>query len=131
MKLSKILKEALSRQGITIQQSRQEISKGHIVLAPFPFSDANEYKIRPCLVLAKNHSGEILCAYMSSNLKSSEGILIKPSDLNWTNEREPATSLLRPDKLATIDLSRVVKMTGHLLPTKRKEIVDRINNLIQ
>lgn len=112
-----------------MQRSGQRVlSKGHIALAAFPYSDRDESKIRPCLVLAKN-GDDVLCAYMSSNLER-DGVLIKSIDLSWSELKEPK-ALVRPDKLATIDIKRFDKIVGHLVDAKRKEIVGRINTLIQ
>jgi hypothetical protein len=79
-------------------------------------------------VLAKK-GDDILCAYMSSKLER-EGVLIKSVDLSWSELKDP-TALIRPDKLATIDVKRIEKIVGHLIEPKRKEVVNRINNLIQ
>jgi mRNA-degrading endonuclease toxin of MazEF toxin-antitoxin module len=135
MRLNKVLKEALkdlpiSRQGIPMMQrsGQRVLSKGHIAFAPFPFSDRDESKIRPCLVLAKK-GDDVICAYMSSKF-AREGILIKPVDLDWNELNEP-NALVRPDKLATIDIKRFGKIVGRLVEPKRKEIVSRINTLIQ
>lgn len=122
MKLSQIMSETLTA------TETQNLGKGDIALAPFPFTDQDKSKQRPCLVLARS-GGNVLAAFMTTQTKQN-GVKVSDDDFSWREFDTSEPSLVLPDKIATIDTHRINKLIGHLREPKRKEIISRINSII-
>jgi len=90
-------------------------SRGEIVLIPVPFSDLSATKRRPVLVISNDaHNGsnsDMLVVAITSNLIQS-GIPISTSDM--LRGQLPKASLIRTDKLYTLDQGIVVKSIGQV-----------------
>ena len=92
------------------------VSRGDIVLVPFPFTDLTSSKVRPALVVSANPQGEDLTlAFISSVVPGAEG----PSDkiLRDTDPGFAATGLKRPSvfrmsKLVTLSRSLALRRLG-------------------
>ncbi len=96
-------------------RSMTNFDKWEVVLVPFPFTDLSQTKRRPAVILSSmeyNGRGDAIIGFLTSNLSGSE----LPGDFVLT---EPGIAgLPLPTKfrlkLATIDLSIVVKRLGTL-----------------
>jgi len=87
------------------------MNKGDIVLIPFPFSDLSGNKSRPAIILIESENDVTVC-FMTTQLKwqSDFDIIIQPTELNGLKK----TSLLRLNKIATIDKDLVIGRLGSL-----------------
>jgi mRNA interferase MazF len=87
------------------------MTKGDIVLIPFPFSDLSGIKNRPAVVLIKTDL-DITVAFITTQVKwnSDFDILLQPSELNGLKK----VSLIRLNKLVTIDKELVIGRLGSL-----------------
>ncbi|MDP2115401.1 MAG: type II toxin-antitoxin system PemK/MazF family toxin [Bacteroidota bacterium] len=87
------------------------MSKGDIVLIPFPFSDLSGAKNRPAIILIETDD-DVTVAFITTQLKweSQFDVLLQPSDFNGLKK----VSLIRLNKLATIDKELVVGRLGSL-----------------
>jgi mRNA interferase MazF len=87
------------------------LSKGDIVLVPFPFTDFSQTKLRPALVLHTDASkNEItLCFITSQNMShvDSNEFLLNETDPEFGN-----TGLKLPSK---VRVSRIVTVTNQLI----------------
>jgi mRNA interferase MazF len=85
------------------------MTKGDIVLIPFPFSDLSGSKNRPAVILIET-AGDVTIAFITTQIKwnSENDILLQPSDLNGLKK----VSLIRLNKLATIDKGLVIGRLG-------------------
>ena len=102
-----------------------------IVLIPVPFSDLSASKRRPVLVISNdkhNASGQdmIVVAIISNVVQT--GIPIANSDL--MSGQLPKPSIIRCDKIYTLDQSIVVKPIGFISNTIQDSVVESINRLI-
>ena len=90
-------------------------SRGEIVLIPVPFSDLSASKKRPVLIISNNsynaRKPDMIVVAITSNV-SQPGIPITTSDM--TQGQLPKSSVVRSDKIYTLDQSIVVKSIGHL-----------------
>jgi len=90
-------------------------NRGEIVLIPVPFSDLSASKKRPVLILSNNSYNasrqDMIVVAITSNVSQS-GIHITTSDM--TQGQLPKPSVVRSDKIYTLDQSIVVKSIGHL-----------------
>jgi mRNA interferase MazF len=87
------------------------MSKGDIVLLPFPFTDLSGLKNRPALILVDGES-DITVSFITTQLEWQEDfdIKIEPTLTNGLKR----TSLVRLSKLATIDKDLVLGELGKL-----------------
>ena len=90
-------------------------NNGDIVLIPVPFSDLSASKKRPVLVLSNNtyntNKPDMIVVAITSSL-SQQGIPISSSDM--VTGQLPKPSVIRSDKVYTLDQSIVVKSIGQL-----------------
>jgi len=90
-------------------------NNGDIVLIPVPFSDLSASKKRPVLVLSNTNYNttkpDMIVVAITSNL-IQHGIPISSSDM--VTGQLPKPSVIRSDKVYTLDQGIVVKSIGHL-----------------
>jgi len=105
--------------------------RGEIVLIPVPFSDLSSIKKRPVLVISNSsHNSanrDMIVVAITSNLKQG-GIVIDTKDL-LTGEL-PKTSLIRPDKIYTLEQHIVIKQIGIISEAVLKNVINEIYKLI-
>jgi len=105
--------------------------RGEIVLVPVPFSDLSSIKRRPVLVVSNMFhnaaSRDMIVVAITSNLRQS-GITIEAKDL--LTGKLPKTSLIRCDKIYTIEQRIVIKRFGVVSEEVRNAVTKEINKLI-
>jgi mRNA interferase MazF len=105
--------------------------RGEIVLVPIPFSDLSSVKRRPVLVISNlyhnNANKDIIVVAITSNLQQ-DGITIETKDLSVG--KLPKTSLIRYDKIYTLEQSMVIKRFGCVSDNVLNRVITEINNLI-
>ena len=105
--------------------------RGEIVLVPVPFSDLSYTKKRPVLVISNTAhnfvSSDMIVVAITSNLMQN-GIVIESGDL--TVGILPKTSLIRCEKIYTLEQRIVVKRFGVLSNDVLVKVTSEINNLI-
>lgn len=101
------------------------MTKGDIVLIPFPFTDLSGAKNRPAFVLASSQY-DITVSFISTQLKWKEvtDITLKPTKENGLKKE----SIIRLSKLATIDKELAIGLLGRV---NSKNIQAINNNLIK
>lgn len=100
------------------------MKKGDIVLIPFPFTDLTGSKKRPAIVLIDSEDDVTIC-FITTQLKwqSKFDVTVHPSKSNGLKK----TSLIRLNKVATVDKALLIGLLGQL----DKDIIKEINrNLI-
>jgi mRNA interferase MazF len=87
------------------------MKKGDIVIIEFPFTDLVSTKLRPFVILVENRFDYVVC-FITSNLKIKEScdLILRPTSINGLK----AESLLKINKIMTIDKSLVKGKIGHL-----------------
>ena len=105
--------------------------RGEIVLIPVPFSDLSASKRRPVLIISNDRhnaaSQDMIVAAITSNLVQT-GIPITNSDM--TSGQLPKPSIIRCDKIYTLDQNIVVKPIGVISNAIQNSVVQDINRLI-
>ena len=105
------------------------LSKGDVVVIPFPFSDLSAAKRRPALVLATLRGDDvILCQITSRALTDANAIPLHDAD--FASGRLRQESSIRPDRLFTADSNRVLYRVGSLRVEKIAEVVAKIVEII-
>ena len=87
------------------------MTKGDIILIPFPFTDLSGSKLRPAVVLFDS-GFDLIVAFITSQIKWKEptDIEITPSTENGIKKQ----SLVKTSKISTIDKSLVKGILGEL-----------------
>jgi mRNA interferase MazF len=104
------------------------MTKGDIVLIPFPFTDLSGVKNRPALVLLAGEF-DITVAFVTTQLKWQEkhDVLIAPTPLN----RLKRESLLRLSKITTLDRGLVIGRLGKLTSTEVMKVNEAMISLFR
>jgi mRNA interferase MazF len=94
------------------------LNKGDVVLVQFPFSDLNQTKLRPALVLAASASiDEItLCFISSQNIQSlsSDEFAIVKSDDDFAQTGLKIDSKVRVTRIITLESKLILRKIGKL-----------------
>jgi len=105
--------------------------RGEIVLIPVPFSDLSSVKRRPVLVISNlshnSTNSDMIVVAITSNLQQ-KGIIITTNDL--LTGKLPKTSLIRCDKIYTLEQRIVIKQLGTVSENVLKNVINDINILI-
>jgi mRNA interferase MazF len=94
---------------------------GTIVLAHFPFTDLTSTKHRPAVVVAHAHGGDLVVAYISSQLRYSTPytVLLSQEESGFLHTGLHVSSVVCVDKLATLAAHIV---TGKLGTVSKKNL---------
>ena len=95
-----------------------------VVVLPFPYADRLAEKRRPGVVvsktaLARDH-GIVWVAMITSAANAGWGCDIEVADGPETGLTAP--SVIRPWKLATVDVGRIVRIAGRLRPNEAERL---------
>jgi mRNA interferase MazF len=104
--------------------------KGDIVVVPFPFSDLSHSKRRPTLVVQHFNGEDLLLAQITSqNVRDEYGISLQDTDFKEGALKKPSN--IRPNKLFTCSKKLILYRIGCLKPSKMREIIQSIKDLIE
>jgi mRNA interferase MazF len=95
------------------------LSPGDVLLVPVVFSDGSGHKRRPVVSVYDSGDADLLVAPITSQAARS------PRDvpvLNWQQAGLRLPSIVRLEKLATVEKSTVVKKMGQLAPEDWKKV---------
>jgi mRNA interferase MazF len=95
------------------------MKKGDIVLIPFPFTDLTGTKNRPALILIDSDE-DITVSFITTQLKWLEKFDIKLEPTNKNGLKK--TSLIRLNKITTVDKELVIGKMGQLTNSEIKEV---------
>jgi len=106
----------------------KRLKRGDIVLAVFPFTDLTSEKRRPALVLNENtEHGDVILAFIGTHFPSSPSktsIVLDLSDSDFQETGLKTKSVIRLDKIATIERRLITRRLGRL-ESERMKTVDR------
>jgi len=102
------------------------MTKGDIVLLPFPFTDLNGSKYRPAVVLISN-SLDVTVAFITTQLKWAEenDQFIEANPLNGLKK----DSLIRLSKIVTLDQNLVTGRLGRIDKAGIEKLNDNLKKL--
>ena len=105
--------------------------RGEIVLVPVPFSDLSTTKQRPVLVISNTShnftSPDMVVVAITSNLIQN-GIVIEQDDIDVGVL--PKKSLIRCEKIYTLEQNIVIKQFGVISANILAKVVNNIHDLI-
>ena len=96
-----------------------------IVLLPFPYTDLSATKRRPVLVLkAGNAQGDFLAVQITSQLGYRPAVRLIAEDFELGGL--PRESIVRPDKVFTLNKALIVRRVGKLTPSGFERILEAV-----
>ncbi|MDC1205284.1 type II toxin-antitoxin system PemK/MazF family toxin [Candidatus Pacebacteria bacterium] len=107
--------------------------QGDIILVPFPFTDLNQVKKRPALVISKSdfndHREDVIAVgvtsdarYLAGTEKDDEFRLIEE---NLSNSGLPQPSTVKLSKIVTLKKSLILKKFGTLSRTSTDTLIEK------
>ncbi len=96
-----------------------------MVLIPFPFTDLRSRKLRPAVVLARSGVDDVILAFVTSRVPTDPGPVdhvLQPGDPEFGNCGLRAASVIRVDKLATLNRGLVARRLGRIGPATQAAI---------
>jgi mRNA interferase MazF len=106
--------------------------KGKIVLITFPFTDLTSTKLRPALVLYESER-DVTVVFISSRKEkaTSKDILIDKKHPEFKQTGLKVDSFLKIEKIATLSKRLIVGELGHVGPTLKNEINDKVEKTLK
>ncbi len=104
-------------------------NKSDVVLAPFPFTDLTQAKLRPAVVLWRSLTGSndvTICFISSQNLTAlkPEEFLIEDSDAEFAGTGLKVTSKVIVCRMVTIDCNLITRRLGKLGTIRDGKFID-------
>lgn len=109
------------------------MKRGTIVLTPFPFTDLSGQKVRPALVVSRSDrpGNDVVLSFITSH----RGQALLPTDLLIEN-RHPdfariglkAASIIKLDKLVTLERSVLLGELGELLAALLRQVDEKLKH---
>ena len=102
--------------------------KGDIVLIPCPFTDLSGQKNRPAVVLVVAEL-DVTVVFLTTQLKWHDAldIRLEPTSVNGLK----TTSIIKLNKIATIDRELALGKLGELTPTETSQLNRNLIELLQ
>jgi mRNA interferase MazF len=99
---------------------------GDIVLLKFPFTDGQDYKRRPAVIINESNDGDVIvCRVTSKIYDSPQDILIE----KWHESGLKLPSIIRVHKIATLEKELVELRIGRIDESLRIKIKTILANL--
>ncbi len=112
------------------------MKRGTIVLTPFPFTDLTSHKIRPAVVVSRStRTGQdVIVAFITTfqgGVVLMPDLLIEHSHPDYHQTGLKRDSLIKLDKLVTIDTSIMLGELGELSTSLLQEVNDRLRYVLE
>ncbi len=109
------------------------MKQGDIILAPFPFSDSQTLKVRPCIIISNDAYNAktddlVVCAITGNLLTHAYAVILDHSDIHdgVLHER----SCVKVDAIAKIHKRRALKTIGTVNQGAFDKIVTVLGRLV-
>ena len=109
--------------------------KGTVVLTPFPFTDLSGAKVRPAIVVSRSDrpGDDVILAFISSVVPARPlptDLVVDPSHPNFRETGLKVPSIVKCDKLATVQRRIILGELGQLSPTLLRELDQRLRHAL-
>ena len=110
--------------------------KGDIVLAKFPFTNHEESKLRPVLILSKSPGefDDYIVAFISSQIRHyvpEVDFLLEVSSGYFKDTGLKITSVIKTGKIATISVDVIAGKIGSLNKELTERVIDKIITILR
>ena len=103
---------------------------GGVVLAPFPFSDLSQSKLRPAVALAAVGRGDWILFQVTSD-PYGDNLAITLDNVGFATGSLHLTSYARPGKLFTANRDLIAREVGTLKDSSLNMIIDGVMNILR
>jgi len=112
------------------------MTKGRVVLVPFPFDDLSSTKVRPavCLTNPIGPHRHIVLAFISSRVPLDileTDVVLEAGEADFPSTGLRVSSILRLHRLMTVTASFIQRDLGELSPRARLELDRRLKKLFE
>jgi len=110
------------------------MTKGKVVLVPFPFDDLSEAKVRPavCLTNPVGPHRHVILAFITSHIPADlveTDIVLDTSQPDFATTGLRVSSTLRLHRLMTVSTSLILRELGELSPGIQAQVADKLRKL--
>jgi mRNA interferase MazF len=110
------------------------MTKGKVVLVPFPFDDLSATKVRPavCLTDPVGPHRHVILAFITSRIPADlmeTDIVLDISQPDFVTTGLRVSSTLRLHRLMTVSTSLILRELGELSPDMQARVADKICKL--
>lgn len=110
------------------------MTKGKVVLVPFPFDDLSTSKVRPavCLTDPFGPYRHVVLAFVTSRLPSEPAatdVILREEDADFEQTGLKVSSALRLHRLVTVSTSLIKRELGALSSNRQATVDDRLRRL--
>jgi mRNA interferase MazF len=111
------------------------VRRGTVVLTPFPFTDLSGAKVRPAVVVSRSDrpGDDVILAFISSVVPARPlptDLVVDPSHPNFRETGLKVPSIVKCDKLATVQRRIILGELGQLSPTLLRELDQRLRHAL-
>lgn len=107
------------------KQNFPHYEKGEVVIFHFPFSDMQETKKRPSLIVANSQDDHVILAQITGQPRPDRDLLeLSPHD--FQSGGISRDSFIRPSVLFTVHKSQIEYKAGKINPSKIKEVQNKL-----
>ena len=112
------------------------MTKGKVVLVPFPFDDLSATKVRPavCLTNPIGAYRHIVLAFITSRIPvppASSDLVLDDRDADFSTTGLRVSSTLRLHRLMTVTTSVIQRELGELAPRMQTEVNAKLRDLFE
>lgn len=112
------------------------MKRGTFVLTPFPFTDLTSNKVRPALVVSRSDRGgnDVILAFATSfkgQATIATDLLVDSSHQQFSMTGLKAASIIKLDKLATIDIDILLGELGDLPSSLLSFLDDKLRHALE
>jgi mRNA interferase MazF len=112
------------------------MTRGKVVLVPFPFDDLSATKLRPavCLTEPLGQHRHIVLAFITSLTPADvldSDLILDSTDVDFTQTGLRMASTLRLHRMMTVTSSLILRQLGELSPRLQFEVDGKLRNLFR
>lgn len=112
------------------------MTKGKVVLVPFPFDDLSTIKVRPALCLTEpiGPNRHIIVAFITSRIDSelsATDILLDPTHPDFANTGLKVASTLKLHRMITVTTRLIRRELGALSSGQQVQVDDGLRRLLE
>ncbi len=111
------------------------MSRGTIVLTPFPFTDLSGAKVRPAVIISRSDrpGDDVILAFVSSVVPPRPlptDLVVDPSHPHFRETGLKVPSIVKCDKLATVQRRIILGELGQLSASFLRELDQRLRHAL-
>ena len=112
------------------------MTKGRILLVPFPFDDLSATKVRPavCLTSPAGRHRHLVLAFITSRAPTDlldSDLVLDPGDIDFLATGLRTPSVVRLHRVLTVTSSLVRRQLGELSPRLLADLGEKLRRLFQ